>query len=109
MAARVQFWLLLALPCGWALAQPPAHTAKVGVIDIQSVLARTRAGQKATEDLAAKAAPKRKELIAKEDEISALREQLRTGGVAFSDASKQNLYREIDRKVESLRREADEA
>jgi Skp family chaperone for outer membrane proteins len=110
MAARIQFfWWLVALPSVAALAQSPARFANVGVIDIQSVLARTREGQRATADLSAKAAPQQRELSGKENELNALREQLRAGAASLSEDSKRALSSEIDQKTQILRREVQTA
>lgn len=109
MKSHVLFLPVLALAATAIFAQAPAQPGKVGVINIQGALVSTKDGQKAAAELEAKATPKRKELEAKEGLINSLKEQLQKGANTLSDASKQNLYRDIDLKTKSLKRDAEDA
>jgi outer membrane protein len=108
---KSQLWFvpMLALAATATFAQAPAQASKVGVINIQGALVSTKDGQKAAAELEAKAAPKRKELEGKESLINSLKEQLQKGANTLSDVSKQNLYRDIDLKTKSLKRDAEDA
>jgi len=103
-------WLpVLALTAATMFAQAPGPAGKVGVINVQGALISTKDGQKAAAELEAKAAPKRKELEAKQNEINSLKDQLQKGSNTLSEAAKQNLYRDIDQKTKNLKRDAEDA
>ena len=99
----------VALAATSLFAQAPAHSSKVGVINIQGALVSTKDGQKAAAELESKATPKRKELEGKQNEINTLKDQLQKGANTLSDQSKQSLYREIDVKTKSLNRAVEDA
>ena len=100
--------LVLAL-IGTALANAQAATGKVGVINIQSAIVTTKDGQKAAAELDSKAAPKRKTLEAKQNEINALKDQLQKGSNALSETAKQEIVRNIDTKTKSFNRDMEDA
>ena len=100
--------LVLAL-VGTALANAQAATGKVGVINIQSAIVTTKDGQKAAAELDSKAAPKRKTLEAKQNEINALKDQLQKGSNALSETAKQEIVRNIDTKTKSFNRDMEDA
>jgi outer membrane protein len=89
-------------------AQAPPPT-KVGVIDLQSVILKTKDGEKAAADLKAKFAPKQAELEKKQQDILALQTQLRNGQNTMSDENKQKLMREIDQRSNLLKRDTEDA
>ncbi len=89
-------------------AQAPPPT-KVGVVDLQSVIIKTKEGEKAAADLKAKFAPKQAELEKKQQDIQALQTQLRNGQNTMSDENKQKLMREIDQKSTLLKRDTEDA
>ncbi len=100
--------LVLAL-AGTVLANAQAATGKVGVINIQSAIVTTKDGQKAAGELDAKAAPKRKTLEAKQNEINSLKDQLQKGSNALSETAKQEIVRNIDTKTKSFNRDMEDA
>ena len=55
---------------------------KVGVISMQGALVGTKDGQKASQELEVKWAPKKKEMDARGAEISQLEDQMRKGGTS---------------------------
>ena len=89
-------------------AQAPPPT-KVGVVDLQSVIIKTKDGEKAAADLKAKFAPKQAELEKKQQDITALETQLRNGQNTMSDENKQKLMRDIDQKNNLLKRDTEDA
>ncbi|MDQ2945405.1 MAG: OmpH family outer membrane protein [Acidobacteriota bacterium] len=101
--------LVLALAGTAALAQAQAAMGKVGVINIQSAIVTTKDGQKAAAELDAKAAPKRKTLEAKQNEINSLKDQLQKGSNALSETAKQEIVRNIDTKTKSFNRDMEDA
>jgi len=105
---KSQGLLLFALACR-AFGQTPAEPGRVGIINIQGALAGTKDGQKAAAELEAKAAPRRKELEAKEGEINGLKDQLQKGANTLSEPSKQSLARDIDQKTKNLKRDIEDA
>lgn len=78
---------------------------KIATINIQQALVSTKDGQKAGADLEAKAAPKRKSVEERQNEINSLKDQLQKGQNTLSDAAKNDLYRTIDQKTKNLNRD----
>ena len=109
MRSQVLCLSILALAAKGLLAQAPAAAGRVGVINIQGALIGTKDGQKAAAELEAKAAPKRKELEGKQTEINSLKDQLQKGANTLSEESREKLYRDIDLKTKSLKRDAEDA
>lgn len=104
---------MLALPA-LALAAAlvaPAQTAptKVGIIQIQEAILRTKDGQKAVSDLQARFGPKKTELEKKQAEIAALQQKLQSASATMSDEARSKLIREIDQKTKSLNRDTEDA
>jgi len=101
---------------GFALAVATALAAnaqgpptKVAVISIQGAIAATKDGQKAIAELDSKAAPKRKELDQKQTDINNLKDQLNKGTNTLSEATKAELYKNIQQKTTSLQRDFEDA
>jgi outer membrane protein len=101
---------------GFALAVATALAAnaqgqptKVAVISIQGAIAATKDGQKAIAELDSKAAPKRKELDQKQIDINNLKDQLNKGTNTLSEATKAELYKNIQQKTTSLQRDFEDA
>jgi outer membrane protein len=92
---------------GTVLAQ--AQPGKVAVIYFQGAIVGTKDGQKASADLDAKAAPRRKEFEQKQNEVNALQDQLTKGQNTLSEAAKNELYRNIESKKKLLQRELEDA
>src|SRR5690349_5312713 len=65
----------------WAQGAAPA---KIGIINIQSAIAATKDGQKASADLNAKFSPTRSRLEKKQQEIEGDKARLNTGANAMS-------------------------
>src|SRR5882672_7565417 len=92
-----------------ALAANAQAPTKVGVIAIQGAIAATKDGQKAIAELDSKAAPKRKELDQKQTDINNLKDQLNKGSNTLSEATKAELYKNIQQKTTSLQRDFEDA
>jgi outer membrane protein len=90
-----------------ALAQ--GAPSKVGVINIQGAIVTTKDGQKAASELETRSAPKRKELETKQNEITQLKDQLQKGQNTLSEATKAELYKNIDAKTKILNRDVEDA
>jgi outer membrane protein len=103
-ALRAALGLLVAA-AAWGQAPP----AKVGIINIQEAIIRTKDGQKAANDLQGKFQPKKNEIDKMNNEIEQLRSQLSRGANTMSEEQKQKLMREIDAKTKSLQRETEDA
>src|SRR5437588_637707 len=97
MVLRSSFISAAALLCFafGAFAQAPP---KVGVISVQGAIVGTKDGQKASEQLQAKFAPKKKDLDGRSSEITQLEDQLRKGGTLMSEDKRTQLERDIDEK-----------
>jgi outer membrane protein len=92
-----------------AMAANAQAPTKVGVIAIQGAIAATKDGQKAIAELDSKAAPKRKELDQKQTDINNLKDQLNKGSNTLSEATKNELMRNIQQKTTSLQRDFEDA
>jgi len=87
-----------------------AQTAgKVAVINIQGAIVSTKDGQKAASELDSKTQPKKKELEQKQNEINGLQDQFNKGQNTLSDATKNDLYKNIELKKKSLQRDVEDA
>ncbi len=105
-----KLFVLPLLALGVALsAQAQGAPSKVGVINIQGAIVTTKDGQKAASELETKSAPKRKELENKQNEITQLKDQLQKGQNTLSEATKAELYKNIDAKTKLLNRDVEDA
>lgn len=87
-----------------------AQTAgKVAVINIQGAIISTKDGQKAASELNAKTEPKKKELEQRQNEINALQDQFNKGQNTLSDATKNDLYKNIELKKKNMQRDVEDA
>jgi outer membrane protein len=87
-----------------------AQTAgKVAVINIQGAIISTKDGQKAASELDAKTQPKKKELEQKQNEINGLQDQFNKGQNTLSDATKNDLYKNIELKKKNMQRDVEDA
>jgi outer membrane protein len=86
-----------------------AQSGKVAVIYLQGAIANTKEGQKASADLEAKTAPKKKEIEQKQSEINALQDELTKGQNTLNEARKNELARNIDYKKKMLQRDIEDA
>lgn len=89
-------------------AQAPAPT-KIGAINIQAAMTGTKDGQRASQELAAKLEPRKREIEAEAAEIRGLQEKLQRGGAAMSDAARQDLTHQIDEKTKRYNRDMEDA
>ncbi len=89
-----------------AFAQAPG---KVGVISVQGAIVGTKDGQKASQELEQKFAPKKKDIDSRNSEVSQLQEQLSKGGNLMSDDKRTQLERDIDEKKRRLQRDVQDA
>lgn len=85
-----------------------AQQQKIATINIQAAIVGTRDGQKAAAELESKAAPKRRAIEGKQNEINSMKDQLQKGANTLSEAAKNDLYRTIDQKTKSLNREMED-
>jgi outer membrane protein len=90
-------------------AQAQTQPGKVGVIAIQQAIISTKDGQKAAADLDAKTAPKKKAIEEKQNNITTLQDQLNKGQNTLSEATKTDLYKNIESKKKSLQRDIEDA
>jgi len=83
--------------------------AKVGVISIQGAIAGTKDGQKASQELDKKVAPKKKEFDGRQAELAQLQDQYNKGGNLMSEDKRNQLARDIDEKKKRLERDVQDA
>jgi outer membrane protein len=98
---------LLSMAMG-AFAQQTAP-GKVGVISVQGAIVGTKDGQKASEQLQTKFAPKKKDLDARNTEVTQLEDQVRKGGTLMSEEKRTQMERDIDEKKRRLQRDVQDA
>lgn len=87
----------------------PIGPARIGIINIQSVIVGTNEGQKELQALEKRFEPKRNELKTLGDEMDALKKQLDAQGPKLNDEARAALVRQIDRKQKSLGRAEEDA
>lgn len=89
-----------------AAGQDPSTSAngKIGVINIQQAIASTVEGKAALGELQKKYEPKRMELQKRQDEISALTDQLQKQSATLSDDERNRVTRELDDKQRVFKR-----
>lgn len=106
MRSKLTILSVLALACGLnAWAQAPQ---KLGVINMQEVILKTKDGQKAVADLQAKFAPKQAEFQKRAEELQRKQDELRKTENTISDDKKAALARDIDSMTKSLQRDSDD-
>jgi outer membrane protein len=98
-----------AVLCLAASAFAQAAPSKVGVISVQGAIVGTKDGQKASQELQAKFAPKKKDLDGRTAEVTQMEDQLRKGGALMSEDKRTQLERDIDEKKRRLQRDAQDA
>jgi len=87
-----------------------AQTAnKVGVISVQGAIVGTKDGQKASQELDTKFAPRKKEFDSRQSELASLQDQFNKGGSVLSEDKRNQLARDIDEKKKRLERDMQDA
>jgi outer membrane protein len=94
---------------GLAAGASAQQSAKVGVISVQGAIVGTKDGQKASQELDTKFAPKKKEFDTRQSEIGQLQDQYNKGGNLISDDKRNQLARDIDEKKKRLERDMQDA
>ena len=82
---------------------------KIGIINIETVVAGTNQGQKRLQTLEKRFEPKRNELKTLSDEIDALKKQLDTQGAKLNDEARAALTKQTDSKQKGLGRAEEDA
>jgi outer membrane protein len=108
---------LFALLCAsFAAAQPvqparPAASApsKIGIVNLQAVIANTKEGQKASQQLQQTFSGREKDFQGRSDELNKLNEQLKAGGTLLSDEKRNQLTSDIAEKKHRLDRDIQDA
>jgi outer membrane protein len=96
--------LALALSA-YAQQAPP----KVGVISVQGAIVGTKDGQKASQELETKFAPKKKDIDTRQTELAQMQDQYNKGGNLMSEDKRNQLARDIDEKKKRLERDVQDA
>ncbi len=89
----------------YAQQAPP----KVGVISVQGAIVGTKDGQKASQELETKFAPKKKDIDTRQTELAQMQDQYNKGGNLMSDDKRNQLARDIDEKKKRLERDTQDA
>jgi len=82
---------------------------KVGVISVQGAIVGTKDGQKASQELDAKFAPRKKSFDSRQSEVASLQDQMNKGGAVLSEDKRNQLARDIDEKKKRLERDMQDA
>jgi outer membrane protein len=104
-SALISAAALLCLAAG-SFAQTPG---KVGVISFQGAIVGTKDGQKASQQLEQKFAPRQKDFQSRQAEVAQLEDQLNKGGNLMSEDKRSQMVRDIDEKKRRLDRDAQDA
>jgi len=97
---------------GQSAIAPPASgigPARIGIINIQSVIVGTNEGQKELQALEKRFEPRKKELKTLSDEIDVLKKQLDTQGPRLNVEARASLVTQIDSKQKRLSRGEEDA
>ncbi len=87
----------------------PTGPTKVGIIEIQQVIAATNEGTRDLEALQKKFEPKRTELQNLSAEVDSLQKQLTTQGDKMNEDARNNLVKSIENKKKTLQRSGEDA
>src|SRR5579871_4341737 len=90
-------------------AQAAAAAAKVGIINMQEVIASTAEGKQAAAELQSQFAPRQTELQGMQKQIEDDQTRLRTGATTLSDDEKVRIQREGDTLTRNYQRKQQEA
>src|SRR3982751_1749926 len=108
MAIRSTWISGVALFC-LSLAATAQTSNKVGVISVQGAIVGTKDGQKASQELDTKFAPRKKEFDTRQSEVASLQHQFNKGGSVLSEDKRNQLARDIDEKKKRLERDMQDA
>jgi len=104
MLMKSSFVVLAALASSFGAAAQQS-SAKVGVISVQTAIVGTKDGQKASQELQTKFAPKQKDVQTRQSEITQLQDQLNKGGSLMNEEKRNQMARDIDEKKKRLERD----
>jgi outer membrane protein len=104
MLMKSSFVVLAALASSFG-ASAQQSSAKVGVISVQTAIVGTKDGQKASQELQTKFAPKQKDVQTRQAEITQLQDQLSKGGSLMNEEKRNQMSRDIDEKKKRLERD----
>jgi outer membrane protein len=111
--APVLWAATLAVPGVWAQTGGAAHTdpatLKVGVLNMEAAITGTQEGKQASNELAAKFAPRQTELQNLQKQIQDIGTRLQTTSNTLSDDERYRLQRESDTLNRTLQRKQQEA
>jgi outer membrane protein len=82
---------------------------KVGIISVQGAIVGTKDGQKASQELETKFAPKKKDIDGRQAELTQLQDQYNKGGNLMNEDKRNQLARDIDEKKKRLERDVQDA
>ena len=109
MVIRSSWIFAGALVCFASSALAQQVPTKVGVISIQGAIVGTKDGQKASQELDSKFAPKKKEFDTRQSEVAQLQDQYNKGGSVMAEDKRNQLARDIDEKKKRLERDMQDA
>ena len=110
LSTALSVGLALAPLGAWGQSSPPGPApGKIGVINIQAVIANTGEGKKALGELDKKYEPRRKDLQEQQQQITAIQDQLQKQGTTLSDDEQRRLTRDLQEKQTRFKRAQDDA
>lgn len=111
MRTLALYLTLAALPGGSLQAQqaPLQGGPKVGVVNLQAVLAGTREGRKVLEQLKTRLDTRKKDFEARQNEILQLQDRFDKGGAVMTDEKRKQLADAIGDKKKRLERDMQDA
>ena len=81
----------------------------MGVISVQGAIVGTKDGQKASQELETKFAPKKKDIDTRQTDLAQLQDQYNKGGNLMNEEKRNQLARDIDEKKKRLERDVQDA
>ena len=92
----------------WIVSASAAETVKVGVMDQQVIMERSKAGKLALEDVKGYSMTRQKIISADEQELKELEQALQDPNNKLSDAARQEKQEQMQSKVEAYQRRVQE-
>jgi len=107
-AGKKALFAVTAILLGLLLAGAAKAQVKIGFVDMQQVVAKSKPGQAALARLKAEASKKQEEVKAREQEIAKAEEELQKQHAVLSDAARREKEDAIQRRKRDLRRIAED-
>lgn len=105
---RILFLTIILVLCAFAVAEAAPGRIKIATVNIQDVLAKSKAGRKAQQQLQAKANEYQAKLQKEQQAAQAMHEEIDKKSSVWSDAVRDEKEREYQKKMRELQLESED-